>query len=68
MKENVLYSSILTFKQAGGAVFFIVGCLGWYMIIVIMAAEMLMSINLPVGDLSRYWRSNVDLGRDEKDD
>lgn len=41
---------------------FIVGLLGWYMTFVIMAAEMRLAVNLPVGDLSHYWRdSNVDM-------
>jgi hypothetical protein len=35
---------------------FIVAILGWYMLFVIMAAEMRWSVNLPVGDLSHYWR------------
>lgn len=35
---------------------FIVAMLGWYMLLVIMTAEMRWSVNLPVGDLSHYWR------------
>jgi uncharacterized protein len=35
---------------------FIVGLLGWYMTFVIMAAEMRLTLKLPVGDLSHYWR------------
>lgn len=31
--------------------------LGWYMIFVMMAAEMRWTLNLPVFDLSHYWRS-----------
>lgn len=31
------------------------GLLGWYMTVVMMSAEMRMSFNLPVGDLSKYW-------------
>ena len=34
---------------------FIVGLLGWYMTFVMMSAEMGLSINLPVGDLSHFW-------------
>jgi uncharacterized protein len=41
---------------------FIVGLLGWYITTVIIAAEMRMAVNLPVGDLSHFWRdSNVDM-------
>ncbi|KAF2649536.1 hypothetical protein K491DRAFT_563549, partial [Lophiostoma macrostomum CBS 122681] len=50
-------------QKAGGALLFVVAVLGWYMIFVIMAAEMRWSVSLPVGDLSRYWRSaDVELG------
>ncbi|RMZ77575.1 hypothetical protein DV737_g4260, partial [Chaetothyriales sp. CBS 132003] len=42
-------------QKAGGALIFAAGALGWYMTIVMMAAEMQYSISLPVGDLSRYW-------------
>ena len=31
--------------------------LGWYMLVVIMAAEMRWTLSLPVGDLSHYWRT-----------
>lgn len=34
---------------------FIVGLLGFYMTFVIMAAEMRLSVSLPVVDLSHYW-------------
>lgn len=44
-------------QKAGGACLFICGLLGWYMLIVIMAAEMRWSVALPVGDLSKYWES-----------
>jgi hypothetical protein len=41
---------------------FIVGCLGWYMLFVIMAAEMRWSMCPPVGDLSHYWaKTDVEL-------
>ncbi|KAF2025439.1 hypothetical protein EK21DRAFT_76421 [Setomelanomma holmii] len=43
-------------RHAGGALLFIVAMLGWYMLFAIMAAEMRWSVNLPVGDLSHYWR------------
>jgi hypothetical protein len=49
--------------QAGGALLFIVGLLGWYMIFVIMAAEMRWSACPPVGDLSHYWaKTDVEIG------
>ena len=41
--------------QAGGAIIFVVGMLGWYMVCVIMAAEMGYTTKLPVGDLSHFW-------------
>lgn len=34
---------------------FVVGVLGWYMTFVMMAAEMRLALNLPVGDLSHFW-------------
>lgn len=46
----------LRLQKAGGAMLFIVAMLGWYMIVVMMAAEMRWTVNLPVFDLSRYWR------------
>ncbi|KIX92304.1 uncharacterized protein Z520_12050 [Fonsecaea multimorphosa CBS 102226] len=54
-------------KQTGGALLFVVGCLGWYMTFVMMAAEMRLAIKLPVGDLSHFWpRTDVEMGRAEK--
>lgn len=48
--------------QAGGALLFIVATLGWYMLFVIMAAEMRWSFCFPVGDLSHYWsKTDVEL-------
>ena len=42
---------------------FIVGLLGWYMLFVIMVAEMRWSICPPVGDLSKYWaKTDVEIG------
>ena len=47
---------------------FIVGMLGWYMLFVIMAAEMRWSVNLPVGDLSHFWRkTDVELAAMENE-
>lgn len=38
------------------------------MIFVMMAAEMRLAINLPVGDLSRFWpRTDVEMGKAEKE-
>ncbi|KAF2195148.1 hypothetical protein K469DRAFT_543938 [Zopfia rhizophila CBS 207.26] len=49
-------------QKAGGALLFIVAVLGWYMLFVIMAAEMRWTVSLPVGDLSRFWkRTDVEL-------
>jgi len=54
--------------QAGGALLFVVGCLGWYMTFVMMAAEMRLAITLPVGDLSHFWpRTDVEMGKAEKE-
>ncbi|KAI0969171.1 GPR1/FUN34/yaaH family-domain-containing protein [Xylaria arbuscula] len=49
-------------QKAGGALLFVVAALGWYMTFIIMAGEMRITLNLPVGDLSRFWpRTDVDL-------
>lgn len=54
--------------KAGGALLFIVGLLGWYMTFVMMAAEMRMAINLPVGDLSQYWpKTDVEMATAAKE-
>lgn len=50
---------------------FVVAVLGWYMFVVILAAEMRWSCSLPVGDLSHYWtKTDVELGEtpEEKKD
>ena len=53
-------------NQAGGALIFVVAMLGWYMTFIIMAGEMRLSLNLPVGDLSHFWpRTDVDLAAAE---
>jgi hypothetical protein len=55
------------FLQAGGAILFVVAMLGWYITFVIMAAEMRLGINFPVGDLSHFWPStDVELTEIEK--
>lgn len=60
--------SQLTSRQAGGALLFVVGCLGWYMTFVMMAAEMRLAINLPVGDLSHLWpRTDVEMAQAAKE-
>lgn len=47
---------------------FIVAMLGWYMIFVMMAAEMRWTVNLPVGDLSHFWRgTDVELAAMENE-
>jgi len=53
--------------QAGGALLFIVAALGWYMTFVIMAAEMRLGINFPVGDLSHFWpKTDLSMAEAEK--
>lgn len=43
-----------------------VAMLGWYMCFIIMAGEMRIPLNLPVGDLSHFWpNTNVDLAVQE---
>ncbi|KAK5454087.1 hypothetical protein LTS15_006087 [Exophiala xenobiotica] len=62
------YATAHTLQVTGGALLFIVGCLGWYMCFVMMAAEMRMAINLPVGDLSHFWpRTDLEMGKAEKE-
>jgi uncharacterized protein len=34
---------------------FVVALLGWYMTVVMMAAELRVTVKLPVGDLSHLW-------------
>jgi hypothetical protein len=47
---------------------FVVGALGWYMTFVMMAAEMRLAINLPVGDLSHFWpRTDVEIAQAAKE-
>ncbi|KAI1372765.1 GPR1/FUN34/yaaH family-domain-containing protein [Hypoxylon crocopeplum] len=49
-------------QKAGGALLFAVAALGWYMCVIIMAGEMRITLNLPLGDLSRFWPStDIDL-------
>ncbi|TKA72328.1 hypothetical protein B0A55_06753 [Friedmanniomyces simplex] len=61
------YALATKLQKTGGACLFIVAALGWYMTFVIMAAEMRMGINFPVGDLSHFWPStDVTLSEAEK--
>ena len=42
--------------------------LAWYITFVMMAVEMRLAINLPVGDLSHFWpKTDIEIGRAEKD-
>jgi hypothetical protein len=56
----------LTLIQTGGAIFFVLALLGWYITVVMMAAEMRITVNLPVGDLSHLWPVDVELAEMEK--
>ncbi|EXJ85853.1 hypothetical protein A1O1_06222 [Capronia coronata CBS 617.96] len=61
------YSKAQDLQKTGGALLFIVGCLGWYMTFVMMAAEMRLAVSLPVGDLSHFWpKTDLEMGRAEK--
>ncbi|KAF2864792.1 GPR1/FUN34/yaaH family-domain-containing protein, partial [Massariosphaeria phaeospora] len=56
------YAAAQTLQTTAGAIFFVVALLGWYVLVVMMAAEMRVTISLPVGDLSHYWkRTDVEL-------
>lgn len=56
-------------QKAGGALLFVVALLGWYMCFIIMAGEMRITLNLPVGDLSHLWpRTDVPLAARDHDD
>ncbi|KAI0376511.1 GPR1/FUN34/yaaH family-domain-containing protein [Hypomontagnella monticulosa] len=56
------YEAAATLQKTGGALLFIVATLGWYMCVVIMAGEMRITVNLPLGDLSRFWpNTDIDL-------
>ncbi|KAI9710723.1 MAG: hypothetical protein M1820_002556 [Bogoriella megaspora] len=46
-----------TLQMTSGAILFVVAALGWYMTFVIMATEMRLPVNLPVGDLTHFWPS-----------
>jgi len=54
-------------QKGGGALLFVVALLGWYMCFIIMAGEMRITLNLPVGDLSHFWpKTDVDLAAQER--
>ncbi|KAE8448903.1 hypothetical protein EG329_008699 [Mollisiaceae sp. DMI_Dod_QoI] len=67
LKTNCVFASIFfcafissfifsgAYWKAGGGIFFVLALLGYYITVVMMAAEMRMTINLPVGDLSHFW-------------
>ncbi|KAF1833200.1 hypothetical protein BDW02DRAFT_580612 [Decorospora gaudefroyi] len=62
------FDKALKLQKAGGAILFVVGTLGWYMLFVIMAAEMRWSVCPPVGDLSHYWaKTDVEIGATENE-
>ena len=53
-------------KQVGGALLFVVAVLGWYVCVIIMAAEMRITVKLPVGDLSHFWhKTDIELAETE---
>jgi hypothetical protein len=53
-------------NQAAGALFFVAATLAWYVCFIIMAAEMRMTLRLPVGDLSHFWsKTDVELAETE---
>ncbi|KAK5656602.1 hypothetical protein OQA88_4581 [Cercophora sp. LCS_1] len=55
-------------QKGGGALLFIVAVLGWYMCFIIMAGEMRITLNLPVGDLSHFWpKTDVELATQERE-
>ncbi|KAL5417146.1 hypothetical protein PMIN03_001772 [Paraphaeosphaeria minitans] len=67
--SNGHFQKALRLQKTGAALLFLVGLLGWYMLFVIMAAEMRWRVCPPVGDLSHYWGStDVEMGalEDEK--
>ncbi|CAK3902640.1 Clavaminate synthase [Lecanosticta acicola] len=42
-------------QTAAGALLFVVSVLGWWIVVAMMAAEMRIGINIPIGDLSHFW-------------
>ncbi|KAF4621918.1 hypothetical protein G7Y89_g14428 [Cudoniella acicularis] len=62
------YDMAVKLQHAGAAVFFVVALLGYYITLVVMAAEMKITIKLPVGDLSHLWPKDIECGDTEKAD
>ncbi|KAK4040380.1 hypothetical protein C8A01DRAFT_46276 [Parachaetomium inaequale] len=61
------YEEAARLQKGGGALLFVVAALGWYMCFIIMAGEMRITLNLPVGDLSHLWpRTDVELAATER--
>ncbi|KAK3311556.1 GPR1/FUN34/yaaH family-domain-containing protein [Chaetomium strumarium] len=61
------YDAAGKLQKAGGALLFVVAALGWYMCFIIMAGEMRITLNLPVGDLSHLWpKTDVELAAAER--
>ncbi|KAK0655181.1 GPR1/FUN34/yaaH family-domain-containing protein [Cercophora newfieldiana] len=60
------FDAALKLQKGGGALLFVVALLGWYMCFIIMAGEMRITLNLPVGDLSHFWpKTDVELAAAE---
>ncbi|KXT17799.1 hypothetical protein AC579_5327 [Pseudocercospora musae] len=53
-------------QKAGGALLFVVSVLGWWTVVAMMAAEMQLGFNIPVGDLSHYWGKRKQVADVEK--
>lgn len=55
-KSSILHiKTVLIVPQAAGALLFVVSILGWWIVVAMMAAEMRIGINIPIGDLSHFW-------------
>jgi uncharacterized protein len=46
---------------------FVVAILGWYMTVVMMCAELRVTVKLPVGDLSHFWDTSKSLAQMERE-
>jgi succinate-acetate transporter protein len=62
------FDTAMHLQKAGAAIFFVLAVLGWYITVVMMAAEMRITLKLPVGDLSHFWPKDVELAEMEKND
>ncbi|KAF2173512.1 hypothetical protein M409DRAFT_61888 [Zasmidium cellare ATCC 36951] len=49
------YTTAGSCQTAAGALLFVVSILGWWIVVAMMAAEMRIGINVPIGDLSHFW-------------